>query len=299
MKSSCITRGILNSINTKNMLYKIFIQADSQNVDTYNNFKLEYINYKATLRKSIRVAKRMYYLRLFTLHKNNIQKSWCLINSTITNKSKGKLHCEFDLDGNIITNSDEIADAFNEYFVNIGQRLSCQIIPVHQHSHYLDNETNEQMKLEVVNKDNINEAINRPKNKSSYGHDEISNKIIKSAKNSLIQPLMLIINQMLMTGKFPSDLKISRVKPLFKFGDALLFSNYRPISLLPSFSKIFEYIIFKQLYTYMNDNLFSIEQYGFRTGYSTELAALHLVNDLTKQMDTGKVPTNIYIDLIY
>ena len=48
----------------------------------------------------------------------------------------------------------------------------------------------------------------------------------------------------------------------------------------------------------MNDNkLFSIQQYGFRTGHSTELAALHLVNDLTKQMDTGKVPTNIYIDL--
>ena len=75
---------------------------------------------------------------------------------------------------------------------------------------------------------------------------------------------MLIINQMLMTGEFPSDLKISRVKPLFKSGDASLFSNYRPISLLPPFSKIIEYIIFKQLYTYMNDNkLFSIEQYGF------------------------------------
>ena len=75
---------------------------------------------------------------------------------------------------------------------------------------------------------------------------------------------MLIINQMLMTGEFPRDLKISKVKPLFKSGDASLFSNYRPISLLPSLSKIFEYIIFKQLYTYMNDNkLFSIEQYGF------------------------------------
>ena len=166
------------------------------------------------MRKSIRAAKRMYYLRLFTLHKNDIQRTWCLINSTITNKSKGKLHCEFDLDGKIITNSDEIADAFNEYFVNIGRKLSHQIIPVHQHSHYLDNETNKRMKLEAVNEDNINEAINRLKNKSSYGHDEISNKIIKSAKNSLIQPLMLIINQMLMTGEFPSDLKISRVKPL-------------------------------------------------------------------------------------
>ena len=300
IKFSWTTRGILNSINTKNMLYKIFIQAESQNVDTYNNFKQEYINYKATLKKSIRAAKRMYYLRLFTLHKNDTKKTWCLhvINSTITNKSKSKLHCEFNLDGKIITHSDEIADAFNEYFVNIGRKLSYQIIPVHQHSHYLDNEINERIKLEVVNEDNINEVINRLKNESSYGHDEISNKIIKSAKNSLIQPLKLIINQMLMTGEFLSDLKISRVKLLFKSGDASLFLNYRPILLLPSFSKLFEYIIFKQLYTYMNDNkLFSIEQYGFRTEYSTELAALHLVNDLTKQMDTGKVHTNIYIDL--
>ena len=133
MKSSWMTRGILNSINSINILYKIFVQADSQNEDTYNNFKQEYINYKATLRKSIRAAKRMYYLRLFTLHKNDIQKTWCLINSTITNKSKGKLHCEFDLNGEIITN----CNALNEYFVNIGRKLSNQIIPVHQHSHNL------------------------------------------------------------------------------------------------------------------------------------------------------------------
>ena len=121
------------------------------------------------------------------------------------------------------------------------------------------------MKLEVVNKkNNINEATKRMKNKSSYGHDEISNKTIKSANNALIQPLMLIINQMLLTGEFPSNLKISRVKPLIKSEDASLFSNYRPISLLTSFLKFFGYIIFNQLYTSMNDNkLFSIEQYGF------------------------------------
>ena len=125
------------------------------------------------------------------------------------------MHCEFDLDGNIIINSDKIADAFNEYFVNIGRKLPYQIIPVHQHSHYLDNETNKQMKLQVVNEHSINEDITRLKNISSYGHDDISNKIIKSAKNALIQQLMLIINQIPMTGEFPSDLKISRVKPLY------------------------------------------------------------------------------------
>ena len=105
--------------------------------------------------------------------------------------------------------------------------------------------------------------------------------------------------QMLFTGIFPDSLKISKVKPLFKAGDPVLISNYRPISLLSSLSKIFEHIIFRQLFDYMTDNnLFAIEQYGFRSGHSTELAALHLIDYLTKQMDVGEIPINIYI-LIY
>ena len=85
---------------------------------------------------------------------------------------------------------------------------------------------------------------------------------------------------------------------MFKAGDPVLISNYRPISLLPSLSKIFEHIIFRQLFDYMTDNnLFAIEQYGFRSGHSTELAALHLIDYLTKQMDVGEIPINIYIDL--
>ena len=91
---------------------------------------------------------------------------------------------------------------------------------------------------------------------------------------------------MLKSGHFPSQLKISKVRPLFKKGDPSEFSNYRPISLLPSFSKIFEYVIFYQLIDYMCEkNLLTIEQFDFRRGHSTELAATHLVNCLTKQMD--------------
>ena len=63
-------------------------------------------------------------------------------------------------------------------------------------------------------------------------------------------------------------------------------------------SKIFEYVIFYQLFDYMcTNNLLTIEQFGFRTGHSTELAAIQLLDDLTKQIDMGKIPTNIYIDL--
>ena len=112
----------------------------------------------------------------------------------------------------------------------------------------------------------------------------------------LIKPLTLLINQTLSTGIFPNELKISRVRPLFKNGDTSNINNYRPISILPSISKIFEHVIFHQLFDYMSHNaLFCQEQFGFRTGHSTELASLQLTDHLIKQMDQDSTPLNIYI----
>ena len=90
---------------------------------------------------------------------------------------------------------------------------------------------------------------------------------------------------------------MSRVKPLFKSGDKSLFSNCRPIFLLPSSSKIFERVIFYQLLAYFTNNNLCLNQFGFRPGHSTELAALRLVDHLITEMDRNKVPINIYIDL--
>ena len=136
------------------------------------------------------------------------------------------------------------------------------------------------------------------KNKSSYGYDNISNKLIKSCKNVLIKPLTLILNQCLHTGIYPSQLKLSRVKLIFKSGDRSQFNNYRPISLLPLLSKIFESVIFDQLLIYfVENNLLSMEQFGFRPMHSTELAAVRLVDHLISEMDNNNTPVNIYIDL--
>ena len=164
---------------------------------------------------------------------------------------------------------------------------------------YLHNQVESHLQLKPINEMDISTIINNFKNKASYGHDKIFNKLIKRAGPALIRSITLMVNQMLFTGIFPDSLKISKVKPLFKAGNPVLISIYRPISLLPSLSKIFEHIIFQQLFDYMTDNnLFAIEQYGFRSGHSTLLAALHLIDYLTKQMDVGEIPINIYI-LIY
>ena len=141
-------------------------------------------------------------------------------------------------------------------------------------------------------------SFKKLKSKSSTGYDKISNKLIKHARTVLVKPLTLLANQIIHTGEFPRQLKIARVKPLFKKGDETSFSNYRPISLLPSISKIFENVMAAQLVDYFTtNNLFCIQQFGFRPGHSTELAALRLANHLITEMDNCKVPTNIYIDL--
>ena len=120
------------------------------------------------------------------------------------------------------------------------------------------------------------------KSKSSYGYDDISNNLIKHVSNSLIKLLTLIVNQVLHTGIFLRQLILSLVKPIHKSGEQSPFCNYRPISLLPSMSKIFQYVTFDKLMTFPTDNkLFCMEQFGFRPGHSTELAVLRLVDHLT------------------
>ena len=108
-------------------------------------------------------------------------------------------------------------------------------------------------------------AIDSLENKSSSGHDGISNKIVKLLKNKISKPLTVIINQMLKTVIFPVSFKSSKIVPLFKKGDHGLLTNYRSISLLSTISKVFERVIYDQMCLYFNNNnLLADEQFGFR-----------------------------------
>ena len=109
-----------------------------------------------------------------------------------------------------------------------------------------------------INENYVASLIDRLKNKESSGIDRLSNKHLKAAKHLLAKPLTLLINQILNTEIFPSKLKQSKVTPIIKAKDKELLSNYRPISVHSSVSKIFEYAIADQLTKYFIDNnLFS------------------------------------------
>ncbi len=299
-KSKWITYGILNSINTRDRLYKVFIQCDHEDVELFNRLKAEYMRFRALLRRNIREAKRLYYARTFNLFKNDIKKTWSTINDTLNRKSKtscSHVH-EFDIDNEKISNPDQIANKFNEYFINIGHTLAENIQSNKHYTDFLSQPKIDRFAFSLATENQVIDIIKGLKNKSSYGHDGISNNLIKRARDVLYKPLTLLINQTLTSGIYPTALKISKVKPLLKSGSASNICNYRPISLLSSFSKIFEYVIFHQLFDYLEShNLICCEQFGFRSGHSTELANLKLVNKLIQDMDSQKVPINIYIDL--
>jgi hypothetical protein len=99
---------------------------------------------------------------------------------------------------------------------------------------------------------------------NSRGYDEIAIEVLKSCKHVIISPLTYIIYRSLATGIFPDRLKYSEIKPIYKSGEKNLVCNYRPISLLTSFSKIFERVMFLRLRHHLTtNNILANEQFGF------------------------------------
>ena len=294
-----ITSGILKSINFKDKLYKTLMQTSKDSTDypvLLSNFKV----YKNIIRRSIMLAKRDYYRNAFNRYSTNMKKTWQTISQTLNRRKRDRdFPQEFKLaNGNTISEPKKIANAFNDFFIGIGDGGVSNESTNNDFNRYMPSKANCTLMFEPITVDTISRIISGLKPKTSTGIDNISNKLLKFVKNVISEPLSIIINQMLKLGIFPDLLKISKVVPLYKKDDDSNLSNYRPISLLPSISKIFEKVLLEQLTTYLdNNNLIHNHQYGFRKRHSTEYAALHIVDYLNYEMDLKRTPINLYLDL--
>ena len=133
----------------------------------------------------------------------------------------------------------------------------------------------------------------------SCGHDNLSAITLKSIANEICECITLIINQSITTAISAIDrLKVANVVSIFKKNDQSDIKNYRPISILPTISKLFENVMQAQLIEYFTShNLLASQQYGFRSNRSTELAALGLMDRNVNCMNQNSCPINIYLDL--
>ena len=132
----------------------------------------------------------------------------------------------------------------------------------------------------------------------SCGADEVSLKVIKATKTIVTPILTHLINLSLEEGTFPERLKLARVLPLHKGKSKNEPINYRPISILPFFSKIYEKVVHKRMYDYLQEqNLLCDTQFCFRKGLSTDLAILKLVDWVNDVFDKGLIPAALLLNI--
>ena len=294
-----ITSGILRSLQKRDSMYR-HLKCISPASPDYDRSKTNLKTFNTILRKSIREAKFIYFSSMLTKYKNDSKKSWKLINSLISrSKNKKEFANLFVINGISVTNTEQIAENFNLFFASIGTTQASKIPSTNKHfTQYLLNSPLCRFNLTLTTPEEVLFTVSKLKPKTSSGFDNLSTKLLKLIIPFISQPLAHAINQSFSSGVFPDLLKLAKVCPLFKKDDMSLLTNYRPISLLPCISKVFEKIVHNQLYNYFNSNhLFVSNQYGFRPKHSTELATLELIDNIMKLLDDDKIPFCIFMDL--
>jgi len=290
-----ISAGIQNSIRTKNRLYKAWIACRSD--DACSIYKC----YKNKLTHVIRTAKNSYYVNKFSEIKLDMKKTWGLIKTVLNNNVQPEEVHKLKINNNVVTDTQTVANCFNEYFANVGQDLGKKIPSCV--GNCTDNITQnysiaESMFVKPTNELEIMNIIHSLQATKSPGYDCYSPKVIKMAVETIAVPLTIVFNCSLRTSVFPDGLKIAKVRPVYKAGDKLMMSNYRPISVLSVFSKILERLMFNRISAFLNcHNVLADNQYGFRDNRTTSLALLDLVDKIANKLEEKYLSVGIFMDL--
>ena len=154
------------------------------------------------------------------------------------------------------------------------------------------------MVIKTFSTQKITSIIKALKTKNSFGFDEISTKLLKISATYICSPLTYICKKSILSGIFPDRMKFSIIKPIYKKGNKTNPTNYRPISLLTSFSKVFEKALYIRLTEHFNTNKLLVgNQFGFRKGIATEDAIFKITNEILNAFNNKMMAGSIFCDL--
>ena len=246
----------------------------------------------------VRKAKQKYYNDKFKENMGNSSKTWKTINQVLNRNNNKKICKELIINENTITDKNLIADEFNRHFSKIGLELASKLPQSQTDFHsYIESRNDLNFEFHTVSNHDILTIVSSMKN-SAPGFDEISVKILKEVINVIITPITHLCNLSLLTGSVPDKIKIAKITPIHKAKETNNLNNFRPISILPVFSKILEKIVFNQLIYFINENnLINENQYGFRSGRSTETALSKFIHDILSGFEDGELTVALFLDL--
>jgi hypothetical protein len=228
--------------------------------------------------------------------------TWKTLREAIRKSKNNGYHIQsIVVNGSSVTDPVEIANSFNSFFASIATIITDEILPTDRPPD-IDTRLEEGVCFHNANipvtVDEAKNVIDELKSKKSEDLDGLSMHLIKLISPTIILPLCHIFNLSFTNAHVPSQLKIAKIIPIFKSGDASSMDNYRPISLLGVFSKILEKIMCNRLVAYLeSNNLINPSQYGFRKNHSTLHPLVHLMNKVTTATNEKKLSMVIFCDL--
>ena len=258
----------------------------------------KYKMYKNKLINIIKFAKQQFYTSRFERAQNNVKQTWREIRDIINKCKNTSSINEINVNGTTLNNPNEIADKFNRYFVNIGPTLANKIETIEDNPLKYVHRVNESMFLRPATETEICNIVQSLSLNKAAGYDDILPFALKSVIHTIIRPLTYLCNLSISSGKFPQKLKLAKVVPVFKSECKLSLNNYRPISVLPMFSKIFEKIMYIRMIEFIDKHaILSDSQYGFREHRSTYMPLLKLIDKITLELDKKNYSLGIFLDL--
>lgn len=227
----------------------------------------------------------------------NSKTRWKNLNDLLgRNKPCATISSIVNSEGEPLSEATDIANAFNDYFTGLSsatrphsqQSTTPEVSQRFPHSLFLHPATPQE----------VSSVIGSLKRKKSVGWDNVSTSLLTSCESALSPVLAKLFNLCLSNGYYPTELKKSRVVPIFKKGETTSLNNYRPISILPTVNKVFEKLIYVRLLDHLKRFNFMYErQYGFRALSSTTSCAIDLLDLIYSKMDDLQIVTAVFLDL--
>ena len=295
--SPWIIPGLIKSFTKQRKYYRDALKHKG-NQQYWDRYK----SYKTILDKSKNFLKTTFYKNKCLEFKQNSKKLWKMINS-ITNKTNDKttLIDSLKIDNIEYYDSSSISNNLCKYFATVGENLSAKIPkPKKTIASYLSKiqRNNNSLFLTPTSPLEISKLIDNLPQKHSSGNDNISNIILKRLKPCLLEPITIIFNESVTTGTFPSRKKSADIFPLFKSKERNLPTNYQPISLLLTISKLLEKIIYKRTYSFLSStNQLYHSQYSFRNNHSCKNAVSELIGHILKTKELNESTACVLLDL--
>lgn len=285
-----ITPAIQTSIKHRNKLQKLFAKWPL-------TYEISFKRYRNMLTTLIRKARENHY-KYKLENASDSKRKWEVINDVLGKKRRTSMPSSFTFNGRTAENDYEIGEGFNDYFCNIADTLAQSIPPTDSSfEDYLPEPVAHSFVYIGTSVTEIEEVIKGLKI-ASPGHDDIHIKVLKECSGVVSPFLEFIIDKSFDEGSFPDILQIAKVIPVHKKGEKSDCTNYRPIAILSTFSKIFEKIIAKRLIDYLTKyNLISGCQFGFRPHFTTELAIHSLCQNIYNALDDKLYQLTVFCDL--